>query len=135
MTNGMNIVTYGGIAFNRDEVKNVNIKRDFCMSGDLYTVETSFGTFSYRDFPNSIKSGDKEIKRSIYGNTITDCTLESIKGTDSRDFYKLRSSYVNKVDLSGDQGNTDSVTLSKNSRVGEYKLDKDDIYFEPTDWY
>lgn len=135
MANEMNVVTYGGIAFNRDEVKNVNIKKDYCMSGDLYTVETKFGIFSYRDFPNNIKSADKEIKRCIFGNTITDCTLESIKGTDTRDNYKLRSSYVNKVDLSGDIGNTDSISLSKDSHVGEYKLDKDDLYFEATTWY
>ena len=128
MTNSVELVSIGGIKFNKNEIRNVNVKKDLCYSGDLYSVETTKGTFTYRDFPNSIISDGKKIERTIIGSTITNCSLENIKGTDKTDKYHVNNSVINNIfDLSGDEGNRDRVYLNK-SYVSEYKCDKDDKY-------
>ena len=125
MTNPVNLVEIGGIKFNRDEVKNVNVKRDQSFSGDLYSVETKNGTFTYRDFPNSIISGGKKIERTILGSTVTNCSLETIIGTAKQDKFYVNNSAVNMLDIAGDDGSRDRVALNK-SYVQNVIKDNDD---------
>ena len=120
------IIKLGGIAFKQNEVKNYSVKKDSSYSGDLFTVETTHGTYSYRETQNAIKLEGKE--RSIFGAEIKNCTLEKIKGTDKKDNYYINGSYVKLVDLSGDEGNIDCVTLQNNSRIGNSTLDNDDNF-------
>ena len=125
----VNLLEIGGIKFNRDEIKNVNIKNDMCMSGSLYTVETNSGTFTYRDFPNSIMSGGKKIERSIIGSNISNCNLESLNGTDKRDNFTVTSSVIDTVDLSGDSGNRDRI-YCVDSYIQNREKDNDDKILE-----
>lgn len=125
MADNMNIVTYGGIKFKQDEIKNVRITNDYNMSGSLFTVETTHGTFSYREFPNNIQSGTQQIERKIFGSSIQNCTLDTLTGTNKSDAYRLNNSYIGTLDLSGDRGNEDNVYMS-HSRIERTKIDSDD---------
>ena len=129
MGQNVNLVEIGGIKFNKNEIKNVNVKNDMCMSGSLYTVETNNGTFTYRDFPNSIISGDEKIERSILGSNVSNCTLEGLKGTDKQDKFTIKNSVVDTLDLSGDSGNRDCVYLV-DSYIQNKKQDNDDKILE-----
>ena len=91
----------------------------------MYSVETKNGTFTYRDFPNSIMSGDKKIERTILGSTVSNCTLEKITGTDKRDKFYVNNSSVNMLDVSGGDGSRDRVALNK-SHVQNVIKDNDD---------
>lgn len=125
-TKPVDLVEFGGIKFKRDEVKSVNMKKDQSFSGHLYTVETKNGTFTYRDFPNTIMRGDgKKIERSILGSVVTNCTLETMIGSDKQDKFYVNNSSINMLDVSGDDGCRDRVYLNK-SRVQNLIKDNDD---------
>ena len=118
----------GGIDFNQKEVLGFKKVNDNCMSGSLFTVETTHGTFSFREFPNSaIKTLDSEENtRSIFGGTVKNCNLEKLVGTENKDIYHMYNSSVNTLDLSGDEGNKDRVYSYNETYIGKRILDSDD---------
>ncbi len=122
----------GGINFLEKEVKSVTrkIKIDPYNSNSLFTVETTHGTFSYRDDLQCIRSGEPRIE----GGNIYNCALKELIGTEETDFYLIRNSDVCHLDLSGDKRNADYAfaedsfiikkTLDNNDRVTEYVKNK-----------
>ncbi len=117
----------GKVTFNKNEVLNASTRKDYKAYGQptIHIVETTFGTFEFRDDESCHQEG----KTSILGGKVTNALLWSYKGTNKADTLSLKDSYIGVAEI-GD-GEADVIYLDEKSTFGlfgDYKHLKVDHY-------
>lgn len=128
---GNDTITIGGIQFQSNQV--AGYKRE--NSG--YKVTLSDGSiFTYTDQSRLYK--EKEGTPKIFGTNmekgargiktidISNCDVDTIKGTSGTDIFVLKNSNAVHVDVTGDKGNKDTILYDKFSFIHSAMGDDDD---------
>jgi len=136
MSTDLNI---GGIQFKKSEVSS------YTVTGRMNSVTMKDGsTIKFLD-QNFVKdpsgrTGQKvtnafvslenwqEGSRGLKSLSVSNAILLEMKGTNSTDTFVLNNSKARRIDVSGDEGNSDTVILRDNSIVDDYsiRVDNDD---------
>lgn len=128
---GNDTITIGGIQFQSNQV--AGYKRE--NSG--YKVTLSDGSiFTYTDQSRLYK--EKEGTPKIFGTNmekgargiktidISNCNIDTIKGTQGTDTFVLHNSNAIDIDVSGDKGSKDTILYDKFSYIRHARGDDDD---------
>ncbi|MBQ8459595.1 hypothetical protein IJ541_05790 [bacterium] len=130
----------GGIKFNEEDVLSKTARKTSSKVNGKplfeYTVQTSFGTFTYNDSDVLNLKNDPNKQASIFkkdGKVIIDnCNLREIKGTQKSDTYIVSDSYVHGLDVQGDPQNQDTIILTGQSNLARKRTDNNDVITDLT---
>ena len=133
----------GGIKFNEEDVLSKTVRKTSSKVNDKplfeYTIQTTFGTFTYDDNDVLNLKIDSNKQASIFkkdGKVIIDnCHLKEIKGTQKSDTYVVSDSSVYGLDVQGDPQNQDTIILTGQSNLTRKRTDNNDVITDLTTWH